>query len=259
MNQNNDPAMTTDTLAAPVRDIKPPLHITPPEIIALLRDVVMAYTRHHNDLKIEGANMGGSVALGIQSHLDDYGRLVGYAGGNIWALNVIFSRIGELLRQPVVVRLHESKVGTETQLQPFQPDQNFKHAPTTALLVRVLAMSLRFSCRLKVADVIHETHYEIDAPDDEKTIIWQSTEPQFVATQFVFTDYIRAIRNIFRAIGKNRGRVIRVHQAGTTYEDEHRDEQHAQALRMSPAISPRIDRTKEVASLRNPKRPVSTK
>ena len=230
--------MTKDTLAAPAEAVKPLAHISSPDVINLLRDVIMAYTHHHNDLQIEGASMGGSIALGIRSNLDDYGRLVGYAGGNIWALTVIFGRVGERMRKPVRVSLFKSKVGTEEPRQPFAPDANFNHGPTTALLKRVLAMSLSHPFRLSVAQVGDDTHYEIDPSNAEFN---------------VQGDYIKAIRNIFVAVGRNRGRTIYVHLAGMSEEDERREEQHAEALRMSPAVSPLVDRDKELALLREAK------
>jgi predicted RNA-binding protein YlqC (UPF0109 family) len=217
--------MTTaaDALAAPIQTVNPQPHVAAPQVIDLLRDLIMAYTHHHRDLKIDGASMGGSIALGIRSNLDDYGRLVGAAGGNIWALTVIFGRIGDRMRQPIRVSLFKSKVGLEEPRQPFAPDPDFRHGPTTALFRRVLAMSLRQPCGLSVADVIDSTHYEIN--------------PDPVDRADVQGDFIRAIRNIFAAIGKNRGRTVVVHLAGMSEEDERREEQHAEALRMSPAIN----------------------
>lgn len=191
--------MTTEaaaTIAAKIKRVTPLAHITAPGVIELLGDVCRAYTRYHKDLKIAGAQMAGSIALSVQGHNGDHGQLVGESGNNIRSLNMVFTRIGRKMQQPILLELQDPIVGKRENRREFKPDANFKHAWVTALLTRVLQHVLKFPFKLSVADVGTTTFYEIMPADEELPI--------------VRGDLAKALHNLFHAIGKTHGRKINV-------------------------------------------------
>lgn len=180
----------------PFRKNVVPMHLSAPEVLALLRDLVFGYTRHHGDLKVQAVHLTSSLALSMQGNKDDHGRLVGEQGRNIRSVQAIFERIGRKIGQPINLTLVPPAVGEQSKLEPFAADPNFSHGATTALLRRVLAASLGRPFALAVAQGIGSTEYEL-TPDPEELPIVRGALAD-------------AIHSIFHAVGKNRGRIIRV-------------------------------------------------
>jgi len=173
-----------------------PVHLSAPEVLALLRDLAYGYTRHHGDLKVQAIQMDSILALSMQGNKDDHGRLVGDQGRNIRSLQMIFTRIGRKIAQPIELTLVPPIVGRQEKISPFAPDPKFKHGATTALLLRCLKAAMARPFSLAMAEGIGSTEYELTPAAEELPIVRGAL--------------IEAIYSIFHAVGKNRGRIIRV-------------------------------------------------
>lgn len=206
---------------------QPAKHPGDADILQLLGDLVRGYSRHHKDLVVHGVKLAGSYALSIQGNKDDHGRLVGEQGKNIRALKAIFERIGRKIRFPTDVILAPPTVGFQGKQLVFEPDPDFRHGATTALLERTLSFCLARSYSLAIGEGIGSTEYELT--------------PDQVELPIIRGDFIAALHAIFHAIGKNRGRIILI-----KLNDPGAMEDAARALDAVATVKPRTERTNDL-------------
>jgi predicted RNA-binding protein YlqC (UPF0109 family) len=173
------------------RTIKPRLP-TERSVLTALRDLMRAYTRHHEDLDIDHALMSGNFPISVRANDDDQGKLVGGGGSNIWALQFIFKVIGLRMGKRLKVTLLSPTKGKQGELTPFAPKPDFNHGPIADLLERILGMMISQPMRLNVADIAEETQFEI-VPADEDLPLFRG-------------DGTHAFQNLVTAIGKSQGR-----------------------------------------------------
>lgn len=190
------------TSNAKLSELKPTIIRCTPEaptgdkLLEFLPELLRAYTIHHKHLEIEGAQLSSSIAITVRCDQDDNGRLLGSGAANLWALQTICKFIGRRMQRHVHISLLPPAVGRKGKARNFEPDADFDHEPTTAMLKRVLAMAIPRPFDIAISEFGVITEYEIRPSDMDR--LW------------VRGDLTAAVENIFHATGKVRGRIIHV-------------------------------------------------
>lgn len=154
----------------------------------LLRDLARGFTRHHDELRVNGGELGGKLVLSYQGHGEDHPKLVGTRGAHVFAMTTIFSQLGKKWNRTVRLTLLEPREKVAAAHIPYVPDANWNDKPLLDLMRRVLENTL---------DV-----YTLESIGEGFTAINVTAE--------VTPDFAQSVHNIFHAIGKNQGRFVTV-------------------------------------------------
>jgi predicted RNA-binding protein YlqC (UPF0109 family) len=165
-------------------------------VTALMRDLVSAYTRHHEALRITAERMGPSIGITLQAHKDDHPRLVGARGAHIWALQCIFAFIGARLGRPVKVTLMEPWTGEKMPLRGYEEKPDWDEKPMLALLGRIVGAIVGNNVRTEAVSNGGMTNILVQTPDWSELM----TKHQLGL----------ALHQLFHAIGKLEGRIVHV-------------------------------------------------
>lgn len=173
---------------------------------AAFRKMVIPFIKHPENLEVNSFQERGTVIVEARAHYADTGKIIGKAKGNFTAVSTILALVG--YRNGVNIRLNNllpSKVGGQEFLTPFDPQEDWPEQQTTAELEEILKMFLAQTFTLTIGtEMVHDeewTVYTIGVSKNEKLPI----SPAQIA---------REISKIFHAIGKERGRRIRVESCG---------------------------------------------
>lgn len=158
--------------------------------IPLLRELVKAYTRHPETLKVDGADMTAAVVMTIKGDRDDHPKLVGSAGKHIQAIRTIFAVVGAKMGRKINITLLEPDMGTKGSPTTFTANPNWDSGPLLELLGKVLDASMPCDYELNPVRISDLTTIEVIPAQ------WcELYEEEFPA----------ALHAIFHAIGKTQG------------------------------------------------------
>lgn len=159
--------------------------------IELLRDLARAFTLHHHNLKVDGAEMTGGIVLAIKCDRDDHPKLVGSQGKHIQSLQAIMRALGAKIGKKINLTLLEPDQGEKGPPRPFQPNPHWNRELVESLMRGVLSACLPGSYRLESASSeLGLTTYEV-IPEQWGEICER--------------EFPLAVHAIFHAIGKNQG------------------------------------------------------
>lgn len=117
--------MTTDDPALVARD--------------LVRDLVLTYIDHPDDLTVETKEVPGALYFKVKGHADDYGKLVGKGGAHVTSLKIIVSLMGEAVGMLYSFKLDEPDPGERRPMRAMAYAKTFDPEPSRELLDRLMA------------------------------------------------------------------------------------------------------------------------
>jgi len=162
------------------------------------RKLVEPFIKHTDNLEVNVFQERGTIIVEPRAHYADSGKIIGKAKSNFMAVQTILALIG--YRNGVNIRLNNllpSKVGGQEFLTPFDPQEDWPAQETMSDLNEVLGLFLAHPFTLKVSENDEWTTYTLTISKKEKLPI--------SAAQIA-----RELSKIFHAIGKARGRLIKV-------------------------------------------------
>lgn len=161
----------------------------------LMRDLILAFTRHHKYLRIERGEVGNRVIIAVEAHADDHPKIVGKDGMRISAIKRVFEIfLSRRLKKSVEVSLLGPTKGTRLPPPKFKANPNWDSKPFEALLIRTLKMALTLPFQIKMVPIASQTGVEL-----------MVNELELDDVRGAFT---ASIRSIFEAIGRHDGREI---------------------------------------------------
>lgn len=169
--------------------------------LKLLRELILSFTRHGEDLQTTGATLSTSIALTIQAHRDDHSKIVGQLGQHIWALQTIFDFIGSAMGTRIRVTLLEPGVGEKLPLTPFQNDPKWEPKKVLMLATGILDIVLKKPYAMEAIGNNGQTTIEIKPDKAERLKLLNEDSKER-------NDFGEALQYIFHAIGKSQGRII---------------------------------------------------
>lgn len=159
------------------------------QLAEMLATLVRGFTRFHKDLTMEATDYGPSLTMiRAQANRADHPRVVGSQGKHVMALQSLCRRIGELHGANVQFSLIEPVRGEKLPPEPFVLSPKWKPGTIVAMLESVLSWVLP-GAKVKVREDAH-------------TVLVVKSEPD--------TEIALALNLLFRAIGRNQGRVVDV-------------------------------------------------
>ena len=195
----------------------------------LLTDLVHAFTREPKKLTITGANMSHSISFRLKGSASDTGLMIGQQAGTVRSLQMIFRCVGGKIDRPIsiiVVPVADPKSGARSTppLTSFDavPDAKYRHAKVTNLLVRTVSAILRKPWKLSLSDGNGCTHYEIEPHPDDYILAEALIEKERINEEVERMPV--GVGVIFRAIGKNNGRLITACLAPPKHKVEERED-----------------------------------
>ena len=173
------------------------------------RKMVEPFIKHPENLEVNCFQERSTIIVEARAHYADTGKIIGKGKANFTAVSTILALIG--FRNGVNIRLNNllpSKVGGQEFLTPFDNQDDWPEQQTTADLEEILKMFLAQTFTLIIGtEKVHDeewTVYTIGISEKEKLPISSA-------------QIARELSKIFHAIGKERGRRIKV-EASKTYE-----------------------------------------
>lgn len=162
---------------------------------SLLYDLVAAFTRHPQDIRVEGRQLKpGSTLIELEVNRDDQPRVIGSRGKHIQALRTIFQYIAAREKREIrLILLEPTRGEREEERLEFRPNMDWQPDNTLALIERVLGRVLRKPFQVNAISAGETTNLEVAADKTEKEII-VALKP--------------SLHPIFNAIGKNEGRQL---------------------------------------------------
>lgn len=177
----------------------PTMTTTPAEFAkALLRDLVGAFTKRPDQLRVNAADMTGAVVISLETgDHNDYRKIVGTAGKNIKALQIIMAMHGAKVSRRINLTLIEFS-GADAPRETYQwiRDPDWDARPTVALIRRVMDACLPVSWQLNVVRTGPLTTMEVI--------------PQAWCEVCGRPEFPLALHGIFHAIGKTGGADVHV-------------------------------------------------
>jgi predicted RNA-binding protein YlqC (UPF0109 family) len=173
------------------------------EVVKLLRELVLAYTRHGEHLVTEAHKLTTSISITMQAHRDDHPKIVGAGGKHIWALKTVFDFIGRGQGIRIRVTLIEPEVGEKMPMAPFQANPRWKSDRAVSLLTKILGMVTHQPCRVEAQDAGAETTLEVLPPPNERDKLLRPHESEK-------NEFGTALDDLFHAIGKAEGRNLSI-------------------------------------------------
>jgi predicted RNA-binding protein YlqC (UPF0109 family) len=168
------------------------------KLTKLLRELVAAFTRHHAELKVDGAKMGSGIQLSLQAHRDDHPRIVGSCGTHIRAIQNLFGFMGRRLGIQVRVTLLEPNRGEKWPLEPYVENTEWRVGPMLNILTNVCGAVFGEGATCEPADIGEMTVIEV-RPGAGWCALMDDTRTPL------------ALHLLFHAIGKAQGRIVHVH------------------------------------------------
>lgn len=169
----------------------------------LLCDLVLAFTRHHKDLKIQSGKVGNKWIATVQCHADDHPKLVGKDGRQIWGIKRLFQTIiARRIGKTVEINLLDPVAGKRMPTPEFKANPNWDHGQLVALLTRTLKLSLSLPFQIKIVPIANQTGIELKVNPLE--------------IDSVRGPMMDALQNLFKAIGRHDGRDIHLELADET-------------------------------------------
>lgn len=169
---------------------------TPKDVINLLRDLVLSYTRHHEYVKTEGRDMGSAIVLAVKANRDDHPKLVGTGGKHIWALQTIFAAIGAKMRRRINLTLLDPTEGEKGPPATFKVNPHWQPEPMLELLTRVLDATMPVPYSMQHGTLMELTSIQV------RPCVWEDI--------FEKGGLANAIHAIFHAIGKTQGQNVTI-------------------------------------------------
>lgn len=168
----------------------------------ILRRIATEFITYPDCLEVNEFSISTpNVRLTIRGHVADQPKLIGGAAKNIQALQAIMSEIGNNRGQSVRVSVLDSNVGTPETPIKFKSDNNWtRDSELVSLLQYVLSQALPFPSNVRA---------------DSKPLV----TVLFIETELPLTpEFEFGLTTIFRAIGKNKGRIVNLHGTEQTKE-----------------------------------------
>lgn len=166
------------------------------KLIEILRELVCGYTRHHDKLKVDGADMGTTIIMAIRGDIDDHPKLVGTKGKHVWALETIVQAIGRKMGRTVRLTLMDPLPGEQGPPAVFKPNPNWVEGAIVFLLRLVLDAALPTPYSLEVMHVLDLTTIQV------RPAVWGDLCER--------GDFAKAVHAIFHAVGKTQGRDVHI-------------------------------------------------
>ncbi len=170
--------------------------------VTLLREVILSYTQHGENLVTTSERYTTSIAINVQAHRDDHGKIVGTNGQNIWALKTIFNFIGRGMQTNIRLTLLDPAVGEKQAITPFQRNPEWKPDKALALMRKILDIVLREPYNLEALGDIETTLEILPSKNERLKLINPHTKER--------NDFGHALYDIFQAIGKSDGHDIHI-------------------------------------------------
>lgn len=199
-------------ISKPTSKTYDPAQLTIEQAGILLGDLVQAFTREPKKLTITGANMPHSVSFRLKGTASDTGLMIGQQAGTVRSLQMIFRCIGAKLGRPIsIIVVPTADASGQRQTPPLNsfdaiPDEKYKHAKITKLLVRTVSAILQKPWKLVMSDGNGCTNYEVVAHPDDYFLAEALIEKERTSDEVERMPV--GVGVIFRAIGKNNGRLI---------------------------------------------------
>lgn len=175
------------------------------------RKLVVPFIKHADDLEVNVFEQNGAIVIQPRAHFADTGKIIGKKRSKFLAVQAILTQIG--FRNGVNIRLdnvQSPKVGGPEFITPFDPQMDWHEQETMGDLKEVLGLILLHPFMLKVNDEIIDgeewTKYTFEISKKEKLLV---SEAQIA----------RDLSNIFHAIGRERGRLIKI-ESKTNYAEK---------------------------------------
>lgn len=167
------------------------------EIQALVLDLVRAYTRRHEFLKVNCIVTGRGLILTVSADDSDQPCIVGTKGKHVMALKLIVAAIAKNAGVPIELTLLPASKNGDFPPVPYHPDPNWNHEPITDLLLRMLDFAMPLPFTLDRHDVDTLTIYEVKPAAQTAGLPW-------------LEEFIQQVHYLFHAAGKCSGREIQI-------------------------------------------------
>lgn len=165
------------------------------EIEDALIQVLEAFTEEHEHLTIDSEVVGDILAVRIQAHASDTGRIIGDKGGMIKAIQKVFAQIGiTKTGAPVKIRLLEPEVGSRRHYPPFKDDPNWPKDKIVGIFETLADLAYVYPVEMTLHEGTDFAMIQIDIANDEPAQ----------------DDLEDALTVLAKAIGKANGRILHV-------------------------------------------------
>lgn len=168
------------------------------QIISAYRKLVEPFIKYPEALEVDIETDHGCLLLTPRAHYADAGKIIGKNRMNFSAVQTLMAVVAHNLGVAICVRnLAPAKVGGPEFMAPFDPHEDWPAQQTMDELKDILGLLLRHDFALHIREKDDRTTYKVTVSEKEKLPISAA-------------QVIRELSVVFNAIGKARGRKIRV-------------------------------------------------